>query len=298
MNDVRLIKIFIYNMTILYINNSVTYHYEIILSVIEKYDLLLGVSKGSIDSIYLTFLANDSFQQYIQDRYPHIHILKPRFYDYFIDCTVYSYLGIIEDNNRHQYISHDVHPCFENRSNVWSLTPLSKNLSKVFYADIFPFQNHKIKTDIPIYVIQGNIIPYRRCYELLNRILSAEYEYPFKIKILGRSHPDEFVFQTASDKLIYRTDLNFVDFHRELTDCYCILPLITKKTHPQYYTNKFTSSINYARGYRLQCLIDRDLQEIYQLDNVEIFQDEGDIVNAFRRTLIDFYNKGGILREP
>lgn len=290
MHVVRLIKIFIYNMTILYINNSVTYHYEIILSVIEKYDLLLGVSKDLIDSIYLTFLANDSFQQYIQDRYPHIHILKPRFYDYFIDCTVYSNLGIIEDNNSRQYISHDVHPCFENRSNVWSLTPLSKNLSKVFYADIFPFQNHKIKTDIPIYVIQGNIIPYRRCYELLNRILSAEYEYPFKIKILGRSHPDEFVFQTASDKLIYRTDLNFVDFHRELTDCYCILPLITKKTHPQYYTTKFTSSINYARGYRLKCLIDRDLQEIYQPDNVEIFQDEGDIVNAFRRTLIDFYS--------
>jgi hypothetical protein len=138
-------------------------------------------------------------------------------------------------------------------------------------------------------VIQGNIIPYRRCYELLNRILSVEYEYPFKIKILGRTHHEEYVFQNASDKLIYKTDLNFVDFHREFCDCYCILPLVTKKTHPQYYTNKFTSSINYARGYQLKCLIDRDLQEIYQLDNVEIFQDEGDIVEAFRRTLIDFY---------
>jgi len=282
-------KISNYIMTILYINNSVTYHYEIILSVIEKYDFLLGVSKESIDSIYLTFLPNDSFQQYVQDNYPHIHLVKPRFYDYFIDCTVYSYLGNVVDNDLHQYIAHDVHPCFENRSNVWSLTPLSKNLSRVFCADIFPFQYHKIKTDIPIYVIQGNIIPHRRCYELLNRILSAEYDYPFKIKILGRSHPDEYVFQNASDKLIYRTDLNFIDFHRELTDCYCILPLVTKKTHPQYYTNKFTSSINYARGYKLKCLIDRDLQEIYQLDDVEIFQDEGDIAEAFRRTLIEFY---------
>lgn len=290
MHVVRLIKIFIYNMTILYINNSVTYHYEVILSVIEKYDLLLGLNKDVIDSIYLTFETNDSFQQYIQDRYPHIHLVKPRFYDYFIDCTVYSYLGIIEDNNSHQYIAHDVHPCFENRSNVWYLTPLSKNLSRVFIADVLPFQHNPIKTDIPIYVIQGNIIPHRRCYELLNRILSVEYEYAFKIKILGRSHPDEFVFQTASDKLIYKTDLNFVDFHREFADCYCILPLVTKKTHPQYYTNKFTSSISYARGYRLKCLIDRDLQEIYQLDNVEIFQDEGGIVNAFRRTLIDFYS--------
>jgi hypothetical protein len=277
-------------MTILYINNSVTYHYEIILSVIEKYDLLLNIKKESIDSIYLTFEQNDSFQQYIQDHYPHIHILKPRFYDYFIDCTVYSYLGIIEESKNHQYISHDVHPCFENKSNIWSLTPLSKNLSRVFIADVFPFQNHKVKTDIPIYVIQGNIIPYRRCYELLNQILSVENDFPFKIKILGRTHPDEYVFQNSSDKLIYKTDLNFVDFHRELTDCYCILPLVTKKTHPQYYTNKFTSSINYARGYRLKCLIDRDLQEIYQLDNVEIFQDEEDIVDAFRRTLLQFYS--------
>jgi len=279
-----------YNMTILYINNSVIYHYEIILSVIEKYHLLLDISKESIDSIYLTFLPNDSFQQYIQDNYPDIHILKPRFYDYFIDCTVYSHFGIIENNDSHQYITHDIHPCFENKSNIWSLTPLYKNLSKVLCADVFPFQNYKIKTDIPIYVIQGNFIPYRRCYELLNRILSVEYEYPFKIKILGRRDPDEYVFQNGSDKLIYKTDLNFIDFHRELCECYCILPLITKKTHPQYYTNKFTSSINYARGYKLKCLIDRDLQEIYQLDNVEIFQDEEDIVEAFRRTLINFYS--------
>jgi hypothetical protein len=276
-------------MNILYINNSVTYHYEIILSVIEKYDLLLGISKKSIESIYLTFLPNDSFQQYIQDCYPHIHILKPRFYDYFIDCTVYSYLGTIEDSNNHQYIAHDVHPCFENRLNVWYLTPLSKNLTRVFHADVFPFQNNKIKTDIPIYVIQGNIVPHRRCYELLNQILSVDYEYPFKIKILGRTHPDEYVFHNKSDKLIYKTDLNFVDFHREFCDCYCILPLVTKKTHPQYYKNKFTSSISYARGYKMKCLIDRDLQEIYQLDNVEIFQDEGDVINAFRRTLKQFY---------
>jgi hypothetical protein len=277
-------------MTILYINNSVTYHYEIILSVIEKYDLLLGISYDSVDSIYLTFESNDSFHQYIQDYCPHIHILKPRFYDYFIDCTVYSYLGIIEDDSRHQYISHDIDPIFENKSNVWSLTPLSKNLSRVFFADVFPFQNHKIKTDIPIYVIQGNVVPYRRCYELLNRILSVEYEFPFKIKILGRTHPDEYVFQNGSDKLIYKTDLNFIDFHREFCDCYCILPLVTKKTQPQYYTNKFTSSINYARGYKMKCLIDRDLQEIYQLDNVEIFQDEGDVINAFRRTLELFFH--------
>lgn len=279
-----------YIMAILYINNSVAFHYEVVLSVIEKYNVMLGISKESIDSIYLTFLPNDSFQQYIQDHYPHIHILRPLVYDYFIECTVYSYLGIIENNDSHQYITHDVHPCFENKSNVWSLTPLSKNLSRVFCADVFPFQNHKVKTDIPIYVIQGNIIPYRRCYELLNRILSVEYDFSFKIKILGRTHHNEYVFQNGSDKLIYKTDLNFIDFHRELCECYCILPLVTKKTHPQYYTNKFTSSINYARGYKMKCLIDRDLQEIYQLDNVEIFQDEEDVINAFKITLKQFYS--------
>ena len=64
----------------------------------------------------------------------------------------------------------------------------------------------------------------------------------------------------------------------------------TKKTHSSYYNKKLTSSINYARSYKLKCLIDKDLQEIYNLEDVEIFNDINDISAAFIRTLEQFYN--------
>ena len=79
-------------------------------------------------------------------------------------------------------------------------------------------------------------------------------------------------------------------YHREFLDCYCIMTLLTKKSHPQYYSNKLTSSINYAKGYNLKCLIDRELQDIYQLTNVEIYKNENDICDAFEKTLEEFYN--------
>ena len=85
--------------------------------------------------------------------------------------------------------------------------------------------------------------------------------------------------------------MKFIDYHKEFLDAYCILPLITKETHSSYYNKKLTSSINYARGYKLKCLIDKDLQEIYNLEDVEIFNDMNDISAAFTRTLEQFYNE-------
>ena len=75
------------------------------------------------------------------------------------------------------------------------------------------------------------------------------------------------------NKILLKNNLNFIDYHKEFLDAYCILPLISKTTHSQYYNSKLTSSINYARGYKLKCLIDEDLQEIYKLDNVEVYRD-------------------------
>ena len=74
-------------------------------------------------------------------------------------------------------------------------------------------------------------------------------------------------------------------------DTYCILPLITKDSHPVYYKSKLTSTINYATGFNLKCLIDKDLQEIYNLNNVEIFHNIDDIVQAFTNTLDEFYSQ-------
>lgn len=86
-----------------------------------------------------------------------------------------------------------------------------------------------------------------------------------------------------------KNNLNFIDYHKEFLDAYCILPLISKETHPQYYNNKLTSSINYVRGYKLKCIIDEYLQEIYKLDNVEVYRDINDIESSFINTLKNFY---------
>jgi hypothetical protein len=67
------------------------------------------------------------------------------------------------------------------------------------------------------------------------------------------------------------------------------LPLISKKTHPHYYNNKLTSSINYTRGYKLKCIIDNDLQKIYNLKDVEIYNNINDITSCFIKTLEQFY---------
>jgi hypothetical protein len=87
-----------------------------------------------------------------------------------------------------------------------------------------------------------------------------------------------------------KNNLNFIDYHKEFLDVYCILPLISKASHPFYYNTKLTSTINYARGYKLKCLIDQNLQDIYNLNYVEIYNNPSDISIGFAKTLDDFYN--------
>ena len=122
-------------------------------------------------------------------------------------------------------------------------------------------------------------------------VLNVSYQDLIYAKKYWQEIPNKLPenLEKYSHKIILRNNLNFIDYHKEFLDVYCILPLITKKTHPQYYNNKLTSSINYCIGYNLKCIIDKDLQEIYNLNNVEVFNDENDIVHSFRKTLIDFY---------
>ena len=41
----------------------------------------------------------------------------------------------------------------------------------------------------------------------------------------------------------------------------------------------------------MKCLIDRDLQNIYNLEDAEIFNDINDITDAFEKTLETFYKQ-------
>ncbi len=283
------------NKKLLIVNNTYV-HCEIIESIIVKYHEILKIDKEIPIDIYLntsdlTPGNNRDFIEYIKNKYPKIKFENTSNYDYFINCTVYDrdfqHLDK-KENSTNKYISHEITDRLKTNPNVYYLTPLSEK--NYIYADVLPYSNDKKISNIPIYVVQGNLNMNRRNLGLLEKILDQSYQYDFKIKLIGRGYlPGEL--QKYKNKIILKNNLKFIDYHKEFLDAYCILPLITKETHSSYYNKKLTSSINYARGYKLKSLIDTDLQEIYNLEDVEIFNDMNDISDAFTRTLEQFYNE-------
>jgi 2-methylcitrate dehydratase PrpD len=73
-------------------------------------------------------------------------------------------------------------------------------------------------------------------------------------------------------------------------DAYCIIPLISKATHEQYYTKKLTSSVSYGLAYKLKFLVDDELQDIYRFENSVTYdaREEEDMARAFKDTLLQF----------
>lgn len=275
----------------LLIFNNYHHHCEVLESVILKYYEILNISKSIPLDIYLSILSNDSsFKKYIINKYPKIKFQNIDQYDYYINCTVYDRdfekLSKIKSNEK--YISHEITTRLKKNPNVLFLTPIS--ITNYFYADILPYSNNKIVSTVPIFIIQGNLNQGRRYLPLLIKILDQSYKYNFVIKLVGRGTlPKELM--NYKNKIVLKNNLNFIEYHKQFLDAYCILPLISKKTHSQYYTTKLTSTINYARGYNLKCLIDKDLQDIYKLKNAEVFNDINDISVSFAKTLEDFYNR-------
>ena len=283
------------NKKLLIVNNT-PWHCEIIESVIVKCYEILKINRETPIDIYLKLVDlrkanNQSLIEYLKKKYPKIIFENISKYDYFINCTRYDkHFNELDkkENSTNKYILHDITDRLKTNPNVYFLTPLSR--ANYIYADILPYSNNKIKSNIPIYVIQGNLDQTRRNYELLIKILNNNYKQDFKIKLVGRGNLPEKL-KKYKNKIVLKNNLNFIDYHKEFLDAYCIMPLITKKTHSRYYTRQLTSSISYARGYNLKCLIDKDLQEIYNLENVEIFNDINDISVAFTHTLEQFYNE-------
>lgn len=271
--------------------NTKNFHFEIIESLIIKYNQILNIQNLSQDNlnIFIKLVNNyENFMNYIKNKYSFVKFDIPQKYDYYISISTYNknYDVIKKNSKNHFYICHEVTKRLESLTNVFFLTPLGK---RYITMDIFESKN-KIKTDIPIYIIQGNLNNIRRNYNLLVKILNNTYNHKFKIKMVGKGVLPK-ILEKYSDHIILKNNLNFQDFHKEFLDGYCILPLITTKSHPQYYRTKLTSTINYALGYDLKCLIDDDLQRIYKLKNVEVFKNENDIVEKFKKTLNDFYKK-------
>ena len=257
-------------------NLKIGFHFEILESIIQKYNIILKIPNDHTNTLYLNNIVLNEYVNYINKKYPNINVNKKiDVFDYKIYSTFYSnnldkYIDEVNQPIKYFFISHDFHDKLKNYNNIFFLTPLCLN-KKFIYADVLPEIVKNINSKIPVYVIQGNFTSLRRNYNLLWTILKMNYdkEKKFKIKFLGRGKlPDEA--EKYKDNIIVKSSLGFINYHNEFSDCYCILPLITKKSHPQYYKNKLTSTISYAKAYNLKCIIDKDLQDIYHLNNVEI----------------------------
>lgn len=282
-------------MIIIIDNLNYGYHFETLESIIKKYDYIIKKPKLSNNIVYLENISSQDYIKYINEKYPNIKInKKPKICDYKIYSTFYPSLinNFKDELNKKNifFMSHDISVISLKYNNIFYLTPLCKS-KRFIYCNILPSIEHlKKKKEYPIYAVQGNFTSTRRNYRLLYNILKHNYQYNFKIKFIGRGTFPE-ILKPYESKIIIAHNLNFIDYHNEFADCYGILPLTTKNSHPQYYNKKLTSTINYAMAYDLVCIIDKDLQNIYKLRNVEIFNNENDIEKTFIRSLLKFYSK-------
>jgi hypothetical protein len=278
------------------ISNNVPWHYEIIESVISKYEKILNIKKTIKDKLFL-FVEKDfkselsminylSFINYIKNKYPAIIILNesPNFnnYNYTIHCTVIGKFN-----------------------NVFFLAPFLINNKNYKYLDasILPFSESKIKSKIPTYIVQGSLIRVKfeetRDYGILEKILEKEYKDDFVIKILGLwdlNNPPRLkdfldiskIHPTNLKKINILHNLNWSDYHKEFLDADAIIPLISEEKQPYYFKTKITSSINYGRGYNLKFFVDQDFKEAYGLnDEVCNIYDENNLQEVFELSLSD-----------
>ena len=270
--------------------NDVDYHYEILESVIVNVKKIFSL-KGNSFKIFLWCHNNIPFKNYIKTKYPSIKLKFTSNYHYIINCTIYDKDRKWLDNKlgNKKYIAHEFTEKLKLNPNVWFLTPFGGD-KKYLECSNLPFKNIKKNTNFPIYIIQGNLNDCRRNYKWLVEILESNLEKKFLLRIIGKGTLPECL-EKFKDKIDFKKNLDFINFHKQFQDCYCILSLTSKQDQPYYYSKKLSSTINYSLGYRLKCIIDKELQNIYNLPNVETYNDGNDFIKIFSKTLDNFYKK-------
>ncbi len=268
---------------IIYIENNYHAHYEIIESILHHISFICKTILPKETQIFLKIQPEESFIHYITHKYLNLTMVddftKPKEYDFYINCTLNQLLDKNNDFNmltldptKHFYIAHVIYPYLRKKKNVYFLTPISL-VSRLISCSYLPFiDKPKIKTDIPIFIVGGFINPYSRNYQMLKMLLDTPTPHPYKIKLLGKSKDQSVPFGPEyNDRIIYCLNYNFVQYHHEFLDVYCMLPCINPESNPEYYTKKISSTINYIKGYQLKSIIDDQLQSIHQLERAYVY---------------------------
>ena len=305
----KMIESFSKKEQILFISNDLfgNGHLEILESLIVKNHEIIK-KKIDFDKIYILSQTNDkSFITYIENKYPTVSVIKDKEnikYDYFINGTINPDCGKnkydtkikgvktclpIEDlkKKNHYYISHKVNKQFNN-TNTFYLTPLC-NSNNYIMADVLPFTENKTKIDYPVFLIIGHST--MRNNNILEEILDKydNHNKKFLIKYMSRKAPK---LKKKYNNLKICKNYDFVNFHKEILDCHCMLMLISKSNQPQYYKYQLTSSINYIIAYKMKAIIDQELKGIYNLNDSDCYiynsKDKNSIINQFEKVIEDF----------
>lgn len=261
--------------------NSCSWHYEILESIIEQYDILMGRPKEDNDKLLLACIPNKSFFNYIKVKYPEILVIS--YYKYkkqrelsnkknkshkrtHIICTSYpkTYEKEFIFLCNPIFIMHRISNKLKNEPNIFFVSPLSKSRN-IIRLNYLPYKEQKKHNDIPIFIVQGRLLDNNRNYSLLAYILENTSNQNFLIKLVGSgSCPDILKKYVANKRIELCLNLNFEDYHSQFLDAYGILTLTSVKKTPKYYSKTLTSSINYADSYDLVCITDTKLYSIYK----------------------------------
>ena len=124
-----------------------------------------------------------------------------------MNTTIYDRASDTLDKKKSntRYISHEITERLTQNPNVYFLTPLAKQ--RYIYSDILPYANQKNTSNVPIYIVQGNLNHGRRYLNLLMKILDQNYKHKFIIKLVGKGvFPKQL--EKHEDKIVLRNNLN------------------------------------------------------------------------------------------
>ena len=183
------------------------------------------------------------------------------------------------------YISHDAIKDLALYKNVYFLTPLAKS-PKYILPCILPSIT-KIKSTIPIFIIQGNIEEKRRNYKSLIPIFEKYKNNDFIIKIVGRGKLPNYL-KPYIKKIVIKSNLDFINFHKQFSDVFCILPLIDDSFKHKYFTSKYTSTISYGLAYNLTFLCHSKLKKIYPIKKYKTYSNQDEMTEQFGVLLNNF----------
>lgn len=276
--------------------NAHTYHYEIIESIMTVFLTdILKIHPYRKKQIFLYIKENASFINYIHKRFlknPYYKLLINPPFTFKPKIRVTININLYKENEKsirtqHNmfYISHDAVPELVKYRNVFFLTPLAKTRRYLLPLILPPI--NKIKSQIPIFIIQGKIEEKRRDYRSLIPIFEKYKDRQFQIKIVGKGRLPTYL-KPYEDKIILKNNLNFIDYHKEFNDVFCILPLIDDYFEHKYFKNKYSSSISYGLGYNLMFLCHTKLKKIYPLKKSKTYSTQEEMTTQFGVLLDEF----------